>query len=59
MTEENCVSKRKRAHMMWPDDRRILDGGNHPHGILATGADQRIRLIDLADQPGPVSLHLP
>ena len=30
-----------------PDHRGILDGGNDPHGMLASGAHQGIRLIDL------------
>ena len=42
-----------------PDDRGILDGGNDPHGMLASGTDHGIGFVDLADQPGPVSLDLP
>ena len=42
-----------------PDHFGVLNGGNDPHGMLAPGAQQGIRLIDLADQPGPVPLDFP
>jgi hypothetical protein len=32
-----------------PDHRGILDGGNDPHGMLASGTDHGIGFIDLTD----------
>jgi hypothetical protein len=41
-----------------PDDRRTLDDGDDFHRPAALGTEQRIDLVDLADQARPRSAHL-
>jgi hypothetical protein len=44
-----------REHLL--DHRGLLDDGDDPHGPHTAGADERIDLADLLDQPRPGALR--
>ena len=45
--------RRELSRANLPDNRWALDDRDNFHRPAAAGTDQRIRLVDLPDQPGP------